>query len=62
VPGAQKKWPAHCGPWKLLDGWPALFTLRENVPFALDLRAKQLDHDREEITVYAGPAETSRGG
>lgn len=39
-----------------------LATLRENVPFALDLRAKQLYHDREEITVYAGPAETRRGG
>lgn len=27
--------------------------MRESVPFALDLRAKQLYHDREEITVFA---------
>jgi 23S rRNA (cytidine2498-2'-O)-methyltransferase len=33
-----------------------LALLREAVPFALDLRAKQLYHDREEITVYAARA------
>jgi 23S rRNA (cytidine2498-2'-O)-methyltransferase len=30
--------------------------MRESVPFALDLRAKQLYHDREEITVFAARA------
>ncbi len=30
-----------------------LALLREGVPAALDLRARQLYHDREEITVFA---------
>jgi len=37
--------------------WPEVqrcfATMRESVPFELDLRAKQLYHDREEITVFA---------
>ena len=40
--------------------WPEVqrcfATMREAVPFDLDLRAKQLYHDREEITVFAARA------
>ena len=37
--------------------WPEVqrcfAAMRADVPFELDLRAKQLYHDREEITVFA---------
>ena len=37
------------------DGMDQLLqrAMRADVPFELDLRAKQLYHDREEITVFA---------